>query len=149
MNKQGIIFVVVLVGAFVIFNGLKNLSKDVSLNDWLSQAEGYGEAITQHQQSGKPIAVLFYTDWCGSCKVFKAEILASPDVVDFMKHKMLAVKINPERDMNSANLAKQFGVIGYPMLFVVREGGADIQWIRKTSRITTEQFITQMQKAIE
>ena len=148
MNKKSVIFFAVLIGAFVIFNGLKNLSQDVSLKGWLSQYEGYSEAMAQHQQTKKPIVVLFYTDWCGSCKVLKAEILSSPDVTEFMKNKVLAVKINPERDMNSANLAKQFDVIGYPMLFVVRKGGEDIQWIRKTSRITTEQFIAQIQKAI-
>ncbi len=149
MNKKGIIFVVVLVGAFVIFNGLKNLSKDVSLKDWLSQAEGYGEAITQHQQTEKPILVLFYTDWCGSCKVLKADLLASPDVKQFINDSLIAVKINPERDADSANLATQFNVIGYPMLFIVQKGGADIQWIRKTSRISTEQFMAQIQGAIE
>ncbi|VAW47137.1 hypothetical protein MNBD_GAMMA03-150 [hydrothermal vent metagenome] len=148
MNKQGIIFVVVLVGAFVIFNGLKNLSKEVSLKDWLSQAEGYGEAITQHQQTEKPILVLFYTDWCGSCKVLKADLLTSPDVKQFINDSLIAVKINPERDMDSANLATQFNVIGYPMLFVVQEKGQVVRLVRKTHRITSEQFIIQLQRAM-
>ncbi len=151
MNKQGIIFVVVLVGAFVIFNGLKNLSKDVSLKDWLSQAEGYGEAITQHQQTEKPILVLFYTDWCGSCKVLKADLLASPDVKQFINDSLIAVKINPERDADSASLARQFNVIGYPMLFVVQEiqeKEQAVRLVRRTHRMTSEQFIIQLQRAM-
>ena len=92
---------------------------------------------------------MFYTDWCGSCKVLKAEILSSPKVEAFLKDNVLAVKINPERDKDSANLAKQFGVIGYPMMFTVLNEGAEIKRIRKTSRITPEQFMAQIQQLIE
>ncbi len=150
MNKRkAVIFITVLAGLAVILPGLSALSRDVSLSDWGSQSSGYATAFTEHQSSNKPIVVLFYTDWCGSCKTLKAEILTSPEVKEFLQNRVLAVKINPERDADSANLAKQFGVRGYPMMFMVRNNGTDIQWIRKTSRITPEQFIAQLQSIIE
>jgi thiol:disulfide interchange protein len=148
-NRKSFIVVSALVGLAIIFSGLISLSRDVSLKDWYSQSAGYASAFKQHQESNKPMVVLFYTDWCGSCKTLKADILSSPDVQAFLKNRVLAVKINPERDVDSANLAKQFGVRGYPMMFMVRNDGKDIQWIRKTSRITPAQFIAQLQGAIE
>lgn len=151
MNRRKLsIMAAVLLGlAFIVF-GLANLSRDVSLNGWESQAAGYAKALQQQKQSGKPIVVLFYTDWCASCKVLKAEILSSPEVEAFIKNEVLAVKINPERGADVASLAKEFGVIGYPMVFVVlnKQSGVEIQWIRKTSRISPQQFVEQIQQSL-
>ena len=50
------------------------------------------------------------------------------------------VKIIPERGADVASLAKEFGVIGYPMVFVVlnKQAGVEIRWIRKTSRVSSQ-----------
>ncbi|MCF6344933.1 MAG: thioredoxin family protein [Thiomicrorhabdus sp.] len=151
MNRKKLsIMAAVLFGLAFIVLGLKNLSRDVSLNDWESQATGYAKALQQQKQSGKPIVVLFYTDWCGSCKVLKADILSSLEVKAFIENDVLAVKINPERGADVAGLAKEFGVIGYPMVFVVlnKKDEIEIRWIRKTSRISPQQFIEQIQRSI-
>lgn len=146
MNKKLTILVVILLGVAVIFSALHNLSRDVSLSDWASQASGYSDAFEQQKLSGKPMAVLFYTDWCAACKTLKAEVLSSPEVQDYMK-TVHAVKINPEMGQDAANLAKQFGVKGYPMFFMVLNNGQEVKYIRRTSHITPEQFITQLEKA--
>ena len=151
MNKKKLsILAAVLFGLSFIVLGLKNLSQDVSLNSWESQAAGYAKALQKQQQTGKPIVVLFYTDWCGSCKVLKADVLSSPEMNSFIESDVLAVKINPERSAEVARLAKEFGVVGYPMVFVVlsRQEGREIRWIRQTSRISPQQFIEQIQQVI-
>jgi len=146
MNKKLTIFAVIVLGVAFILNALHNLSRDVSLSDWASQASGYSDAFEQQKQSGKPIAVLFYTDWCAACKTLKAEVLSSPKVQDYMK-TLHAVKINPEMGQDAANLAKQFGVKGYPMFFMVLKNGQEVKYIRRTNNITPEQFIAQLEKA--
>src|SRR5438552_8421472 len=57
-----------------------------ALNNWLNGAEGYAQALQEHRTSGKPMAVYFYTDWCGYCKLFNRDYLASRDVEQYMKN---------------------------------------------------------------
>lgn len=148
MNKKIIPLVVVILSATFIFMALKNLSQDASLSSWGSNFTGYTAATQMQQSSDKPIALYFYTDWCSNCKALREKILASAQVSDFMEN-LHAVKINPEMGFNEAELEKKYGVLGYPSFFIVLENGAVIKEISRTANITPEQFIAQLQQAIE
>ena len=88
---------------------------------WLSGADGFAEASRQHESNGKPTLVYFYTDWCPYCRRLNTNILASEEMDDYLDD-VVAVRINPEAGARERALSKQFGVSGYPSIFVLPEG---------------------------
>ena len=66
---------------------------------------------------GKPVAVLFYADWCGFCKRFAptfAELSKDKD----LKKKYNFVYVNSD-DPNNRGYMQQYQVTGFPTLYLV------------------------------
>lgn len=89
-----------------------------SYGGWLTAAAGYDDAIRQQKESGSPILVYFFTDWCPYCKQFDSAIAPLAD------SKLLRVRVNPEAGGMDRQLADQMGVSGYPAVFVIARAGA-------------------------
>ena len=85
---------------------------------WYRGASEYVKAEADQRQLGAPLIVYFYTDWCSYCKKFDRDILTSPEVNQFMS-SVVKVRVNPEAGQDEAALASQYGVTGYPSIFVV------------------------------
>ena len=72
---------------------------------------------------GKPVAVLFYADWCGFCKRFAptfAELQKDKD----LKKKYNFVYVNSE-DPESRKYMQQYKVTGFPTLYLVNPKTVD------------------------
>ncbi len=66
---------------------------------------------------GKPVAVLFFADWCGFCKRFAptfAELAKDRD----LKKKYTFVYVNSD-DPESRKYMRQYNVTGFPTLYLV------------------------------
>jgi thioredoxin 1 len=70
--------------------------------------------------SGKPVLVDFYADWCGPCKMM-APILK--ETKDAFGDKVTIIKIDVDR--NQA-VAQHFGIQGIPSLILFQNG--QIRW---------------------
>lgn len=132
---------------FVIFS-LSRLSTDVGLSHWEADFPGYVKSVRLQEESNKPMAVFFHTDWCTSCKTLRENILSTPEVQAFMEN-FHPVKINPENSPYEETLAQEFGVMGYPSFYVVDQGGDRVQQIHKTFGVSPEQFIAQLALAAD
>ena len=84
---------------------------------WLSGASGHEDALRRQQESGSPVLVYFYTDWCPFCRQFDDSVANSADP------RLLRVRVNPEAGDAERALQKQYGVTGYPSLFVIANAG--------------------------
>src|SRR5262245_49749996 len=90
---------------------------------WFSGAAGYAQAEREQQDTGAPLAVYFYTDWCGYCKRLERNILASREVEDYFSSSVIRVRINPEEGPAEEALGKRYGITGYPSFFMIGSSG--------------------------
>lgn len=130
---------IILASIGLVSAQLYRYSVDTSLNDWHEGVEGYIKASRMQQETGKPVLVFFYTDWCSNCQSLREKVLANDDVKNFLG-KTIPVKINPENGPMENQISKEFGIIGYPSLFLI-SSTQQIQSINGISNITPEQFI--------
>jgi thiol:disulfide interchange protein len=91
---------------------------DIVSRSWYSGAGEYVTAMDAHRSMQTPLLVYFYTGWCPYCKKLDQEILPTEEVAQFMR-SVNKVRINPEAGPDERALADQFGVRGYPSVFVL------------------------------
>ncbi|MEW5980041.1 MAG: thioredoxin family protein [Acidobacteriota bacterium] len=85
-------------------------------------ASGYQEALRQQKSSGKPMALYFYTDWCGYCARLERNVLSQPEVQQYLNEKTLYVSVNPEHGEDEDELFANFGGIGFPTFLILVPG---------------------------
>ena len=91
------------------------------------------------------IVLYFYREWCGYCKKLDREVLSTAKFGSTYP-TVIKVKVNPERDGRAATLAEQYGIRGFPTIFVVPSkgrassivgyGGPDGFYTRLTEAVT-------------
>lgn len=85
---------------------------------WLHGSSGFAKALELQREMKLPLAVYFYTDWCPYCQALDRDYLTAAPLKQFLKG-VVKVRINPEHGPAEANIARQYGVTGYPAFFIV------------------------------
>ncbi|MDD4858467.1 MAG: thioredoxin family protein, partial [Candidatus Krumholzibacteria bacterium] len=96
---------------------------------WLSFNDGMALAA----KDKKHVVIDFYTTWCRWCKVMDEKTFSDPDVKKYLAEHFVTIRIDAEnnnervvyqgRQYTSPELAKKFGVRGFPSLaYLDREG---------------------------
>lgn len=84
------------------------------------------------QQSGRPILVDVYTDWCGWCKRMDRDVYSRADVRAYLSRHFVAIRLDAEaldparydgKSFTARSLAAHFRVSGYPTTVFLRSGG--------------------------
>lgn len=97
---------------------------DVSIahaGPWREGASGHWAAFKDQEKDNAPLFVYFRTEWCGVCKKFDETALSSAKVTDYLA-TFAKVRINPEMGKGEEVLAREYGVKGYPGLYIVMPG---------------------------
>lgn len=69
-----------------------------------------------------PIMIDVYTDWCTWCKELDEKTYKNKEVINASK-KFVSLKLNPETSEDGSEIAKKYGVQGYPtILFISADG---------------------------
>jgi len=98
---------------------------------WRSWDAGLREA----GNSGRPVLVDVYTDWCRWCKRMDRDVYARADVESYLARKFVAVKLDAEssaaaryegRAYTSRSLAVRFGATGYPTTMFLSAKGVHL-----------------------
>jgi len=91
---------------------------DFASISWYEGAKEYVRAQDEHRSMQAPLLIYFHTDWCPYCKKLDRDIFPSDEVSQFMR-SVVKVRINPEAGPDERVLADQFGVRGYPSVFII------------------------------
>jgi len=119
-----------------------------------SQAEVSGEAEWMHDdlqgaldlaaETGKPVFVDMYADWCGPCRMLADEYFIRDDYMEVLSQCVL-VKINID---NHQDLATQYGVQSIPTLILMDNEGTELDRITGVMG-TPEEFLPMIREFIE
>ena len=84
---------------------------------WFEGAAGFAGGFEQARAENQSVLVYFYADWCGYCRQLESELLDRSTVEDHTKY-LVKIRINPEKGAHERRIANQYGVAGYPAVFV-------------------------------
>ena len=79
-------------------------------------------ALAKAKQTGRPVLVDVYADWCGPCKKL-AVSLRDPQVAAALRGGFVAVKVDADADPVTA---KTYRVTGLPTLLVLAPDGKEL-----------------------
>lgn len=81
---------------------------------------GYEEGLARARETGRPLLISFWADWCKYCKKMKAETYVDPAVVAAVNRDFVAVTVNTTEDQKRA---AEYFVRGLPTIWFVEKDG--------------------------
>lgn len=127
----------------------------ISLLTFISCKNSYAEikwekdlatAIKKAKSKNLPIMIDIYTDWCSWCKELDKNTYANEKVIETAK-KIVSVKLNPETSEEGEEIAKKYGVKGYPTILFINADGFVLENVG--GYVEGEKFVPYMKNAIE
>ncbi|MHC1724741.1 MAG: protein-disulfide reductase DsbD family protein [Syntrophobacteraceae bacterium] len=121
---------------------------------WTGGAQGEGvkwtpysdTAFAEARNSGKPIIIDFYADWCAPCRQMDKLTFQHPSVIeaaakDFI---MIRVDLTQKGDPQKESLAHRFNLRGVPTVVFLKPGGEEIAELRVMEAMPPGRFLERM-----
>ena len=119
----GLVGVLILLALFALVQSFNVQQRaNAAFSGWYEDYAGYEQALTVQQQTGQPIMVYFYADWCPYCKRFKQNVLSDSKMQAFVQAHP-HVRVAPDNGQREKDLMSDFEADGYPSYFVVLPDG--------------------------
>ena len=93
---------------------------------WMNGAANFEKAMQLHRELNVPLVVYFYVDWCPYCNELEREYFPAAAMRDYLRG-VVKIRINPELTQTDSELARVFGIGGYPAFFIIGPGSFPVQ----------------------
>ena len=107
------------------------------------------DAIAQATVSNKPAMLIFYADWCISCKELETFTFNDAEVQQAMNMFSVFEADVTAPDADSENLLKRFGLFGPPAILFFNTEGLEIPQMRLVGFIGAEPFVEHLSKTLK
>jgi len=91
--------------------------------EWIH--DDYDEALALAAETGKPVFMDMYADWCGPCRMLAEDYFTRDDYKEILGQCVL-LKINTD---NNQTLASRYGIQSIPTLILLDSQGNEIDRI--------------------
>lgn len=78
-----------------------------------------GSALREQDQTGAPLLIYVYTDWCPYCAEFERAVLPDRSVSEYLASQVVKMRINPEAGPEALSLAQRLEVKGFPSFYLI------------------------------
>jgi thiol:disulfide interchange protein len=101
----------------------------------------YPAALDEARQSGKPVVLDFFADWCPPCQVMKHDVWPDEAVRNKLLDGYIPVALNVDRPENRP-VATRYQVEGIPTILIVDAEGRVLKQGNFMSRDSLLEFLT-------
>jgi len=109
--------------AVIFLNNLRLSAEEINFEKGTFQ-----EVLTKAKSENKILMIDFFTDWCKWCVELDKKVYTDKDVAEFANSKQVNWKIDAEKG-EGPDLAKKYGVQGYPTIVFVDGNGDEVDRI--------------------
>lgn len=88
--------------------------------------QGYGMAIEEAEEKGRPLFIFFYTDRCFYCRKMDQETFRDRKVVAYLKETFISSRVDV---MKSPDIARRYMVRGFPTSWFLTSDGKAIAYL--------------------
>ncbi len=108
------------------------------------------ERIVEAMQSGRPVFIDGFADWCIPCRELDKHTFSHPEVVAASRNfLMLKADLTSSKDESVKAFSKKFRVRGVPTLIFLRPDGTEIEELRTTEFEPKDIFLPKMKRALD
>ncbi|MFZ2052927.1 MAG: cytochrome c biogenesis protein CcdA [Candidatus Aminicenantales bacterium] len=114
---------------------------------WFPYSE---EKLAEASQSGRPVFIDSFADWCIPCKELDNLTFSRPEVIAASREfVMLKADLTSHKDESVKAFSKKFGIKGVPTLIFLKPDGTEIEELRGTGFEPKDDFLSKMKRALE
>ncbi|WP_122320492.1 protein-disulfide reductase DsbD [Pseudomonas cichorii] len=104
-------------------------------------------ALSEARNTGKPLLLDWYADWCISCKVIEHEVLPDPGVVEKLAGYSLIRFDMTDSNAEQRALLDRYKLFGPPALLFFSKSGEELENVRVIGEIDAPAFIERINRA--
>ena len=112
--------------------------------DWQNS---YATALARAKKEKKLVMVDIYATWCLPCKQLEKETFANKDVEARLSNQVISVKLDLEKILDNAELAKQFARDTIPYVVFLDSDGKKLSEF--VGFLTADEFLKELDKTHE
>lgn len=124
-----LVFTLLILASFGCSDNTAKTNPEAGNITWLENLE---EGIKIAKEENKNVLINFTgSDWCIWCKRLNKEVFTQKTFKDYAKDNLVLVKLDfprtieqsPHKKMYNNNLARQFGIQGFPSIILLNDEG--------------------------